>query len=93
MIAEDFGEVGTPERTRFDMECDAFILGERLKEERTKAGFTQKQMAEKAGINKSLVSKVENGYSDIKISSLVKMFSVLGLSLGFSVNRQTASVV
>ena len=31
MIAEDFGEVGTPERDAFELSCDAFIIGERLK--------------------------------------------------------------
>lgn len=28
LIAEDFGAIGTPEREQFDMECDAFIIGE-----------------------------------------------------------------
>jgi DNA-binding XRE family transcriptional regulator len=31
LISEDFGPVGSPERNQFDMECDAFILGEQLK--------------------------------------------------------------
>ena len=31
-ITEDFGEIGTPERTKFEAGADAFILGERLKE-------------------------------------------------------------
>ena len=34
LIAEDFGVPGTLERAQFDMECDAFIIGEQLKEER-----------------------------------------------------------
>ena len=31
LIAEDFGEVGTPERDEFERGCEAFIIGERLK--------------------------------------------------------------
>lgn len=87
LIAEDFGALGTPEREKFEMDCDAFILGERLREEREKAGFSQMQLAEKVGINKSLISKIENGFSDVKLSSLVKIFSALGLSLDFTLNR------
>ena len=40
-ITEDFGAEGTPTRMEFDADVDAFILGERLKEERQKAGLTQ----------------------------------------------------
>ena len=40
LIAEDFGQIGTPEREAFEMECDAFIIGEQLKDERLKAGLT-----------------------------------------------------
>jgi len=42
-IAEDFGAEGTPERLEFEAGADAFILGEKLKEERKKAGLTQEQ--------------------------------------------------
>lgn len=41
LIAEDFGQDGSLERDAFEMECDAFIIGEQLKEERRKAGLTQ----------------------------------------------------
>ena len=49
LIAEEFGAVGTPERDQFDMECDAFIIGEQLKEERQRAGLSQEQLAQKIG--------------------------------------------
>jgi tRNA-specific 2-thiouridylase len=44
-ITEDYGEEGTPSRMEFEARVDAFILGERLKEERRKAGLTQEQLA------------------------------------------------
>lgn len=47
MITEDFGELGTPERDQFELSGDAFIIGERLKLERKKAGMTQEQLAQK----------------------------------------------
>ena len=78
LIAEDFGAVGTPERDQFDMECDAFIIGEQLKEERQRAGLSQDQLAQKIGTKKSFISRVENGRADIQLSTLVRLFQGLG---------------
>ena len=78
IISEDFGEVGTPERDELELECDAFIIGEQLKEKRIKAGLTQEQLADKVGTKKSFISRVERGHSDIQLSTLVKLFQGLG---------------
>ena len=78
LIAEDFGEVGSPEREAFDMECDAFIIGEQLKAERLKAGLTQDELAGKIGTKKSYISRVERGMADIQLSTLVKLFRGVG---------------
>ena len=78
LITEDFGAVGTPEREQFDMECDAFIIGEQLKEERRKAGLTQEQLADRIGTKKSFISRVERGRADIQLSTLVKLFHGVG---------------
>ena len=51
-----YGRKGTPSRDRFDREAEAFILAERLKEERRKAGLTQEQLAAKIGTKKSYIS-------------------------------------
>ena len=40
-----YGRKGTPSRDRFDREAEAFILAERLKEERRKAGLTHVQLS------------------------------------------------
>lgn len=78
LIAEDFGVPGSAERNAYDMECDAFIIGEQLKAERARAGLTQEQLAEKMGSKKSFISRIENGRADIQISTLVKLFHGLG---------------
>lgn len=78
LIAEDFGQLGTPERDEFDREAEAFILAERLKEERKKAGLTKQQLADKIGTKKSYISRIENGKSDVQLSTLFKIFHGLG---------------
>lgn len=82
-ITEDFGVEGTPTRIEFD--ADAFILGERLKEERQKAGLTQEQLANKIGTKKSYISRVENGHTDIQVSTLLKIFQGLGRRVSLTI--------
>lgn len=84
MISEDFGKIGTPERDAFELSCDAFIIGERLKHERIKAGMTQEQLAQKIGTKKSFISRVENGRTDIQLSTLSRIFSGLGKRVAVS---------
>lgn len=78
LITEDFGELGTPERTAFELSCDAFIIGERLRAERISLGMTQEQLAQKIGTKKSFISRVENGHVDIQLSTLSRVFYGLG---------------
>ena len=85
LIEEDFGKIGTPQRDAFEMECDAFIIGEQLKEERLKAGFTQEELAVKIGTKKSYISRMEKGKADIQLSTLVKVFHGLGREVSIRV--------
>lgn len=78
LIAEDFGLSGTPEREMFDRDAETFILAERLREERLKAGLTQKQLAERIGTKKSYISRLENGRADVQLSTLFRIFEGLG---------------
>ncbi|MCQ2186575.1 MAG: helix-turn-helix domain-containing protein [Bacteroidales bacterium] len=85
LIIEDFGEIGTPERDAFEIECDAFIIGEQLKEERKKAGLTQEELAQRIGTKKSFISRVENGKADIQLTTLAKLFQGLGRRVSIQV--------
>ena len=85
LITEDFGAVGTPDRDQFEMECDAFVIGEQLKIERLKAGLTQEQLADKIGTKKSFISRVERGLADIQLSTLVRLFRGLGRQISVRV--------
>ena len=85
LIPEDFGSTGFPQRDQFEMECDAFIIGEQLKEERLRAGLTQEQLAARIGTKKSFISCVEIGYADIQLSTSVKHFRGLGRQISVKV--------
>lgn len=84
LITEDFGALGTEERNAFEASCEAFIIGEQLKNERLKAGMTQEQLAAKIGTKKSYISRIENGHTDIQLSTLFRIFQGLGRKVSFT---------
>jgi hypothetical protein len=47
-------------------------LGEAIKEIREKRGYSQDQLAEKMNINRSTISKIENGKFGITVDYLVR---------------------
>jgi HTH-type transcriptional regulator / antitoxin HipB len=72
-LDKKYGRIGTASRAEFESKAQAFIIGELLKEERTKANLTQEAMAEKTGTKKSYISRIENGRADIQLSTLFKL--------------------
>lgn len=74
-----YGKRGTEKRTEFEIKAKAFMIGEMIKEERHLAKLTQEQLANKIGAKKSFISRIENGRSDIQLSTL---FRLLEFGLG-----------
>ncbi len=77
-LDKEYGPIGTKKRDHFDMKAKAFAIGEILKEERRLAKMTQEELAQKTGTKKSFISRIENGHSDIQLSTLYKLIE-LGL--------------
>ncbi len=86
LLNAEYGNVGTPERDKFDDEAQTFCLAECLKDERKKAGLTQEQLAERIGTKKSYISKLENGHADIQLSTLFRIFNGLGKRIAVTVS-------
>ncbi|HCA43404.1 MAG TPA: transcriptional regulator [Bacteroidetes bacterium] len=68
-----YGKIGTEKRTKFEIKAKSFAIGEIIKAERKQAQLTQEQLAEKIGAKKSFISRIENGHSDIQLSTLYKL--------------------
>lgn len=56
-----------------------------LKEERLKAGLTQQQLAERIGTKKTYISRLENGKSDVQLSTLFRIFEGLGRRVSLTI--------
>lgn len=86
-LDEQYGAIGTPERNDFESGYEAFKLGVALQQLRKEQGLTQEQLANKCGTTKSYISRIENNASDIRLSTLIRIFKEgLGKDLRLSVN-------
>lgn len=55
-------------------------IGKVFKAQRKKMHITQVEMGDKIGISEKYVSRLENGYSGIKLQTLVKYVDALGIT-------------
>ncbi len=72
-LAIRYGKRGTQKRTEFEIKAKAFLIGELIKEERRIAKITQEELAERIGAKKSFISRIENGKTDIQLSTLYRL--------------------
>lgn len=86
LVTEQYGEIGSARRDRFEREYQEFKLGALIQEARLEKGLTQEELAEKCGTNKAYISKVENNIKDVRLSTLQKIVEVgLGGKLHLSI--------
>jgi len=86
-IDEQYGVLGTKQRDKFEEGYEAFKLGIMLQELRTQEGLTQEQLAKKCGTTKSYISRIENNASDIRLSTIMRIFREgFGKQIRLSIN-------
>ena len=71
-----YGEIGSEKRTEFEIKAKAFAIGEILRDASKEAHMTQEQLANKTGTRKSFISRIENGHSDIQLSTLYRLVEI-----------------
>lgn len=79
LLDEKYGELGTPSREQFNEESLAWFYGNMLRERRKELNLTQKQIADKIGREQSYIARVEQGKTDIQLSSFFRIAAVLGI--------------
>jgi DNA-binding XRE family transcriptional regulator len=77
------GKQGTPERSKFENELKVDILANQFKELRKRKQLTQTQLADKLGMEKGQISKIENGKFNLTLSTINKMATALGAKINF----------
>lgn len=56
-------------------------IGDRLREERLKAGLSQRELARRLGLSASMISQLESGFSKPSVGTLYAIVTELNLSL------------
>lgn len=85
-LDDRYGKIGTKKRLDFEIKAKAFAIGEILRAARKEAHMTQEQLAEKTGTRKSFISRIENGHSDIQLSTLYRIVEIgLGKRINLSI--------
>jgi len=85
-LEKQHGKQGSKKRAKYDADSLAYRLGVMLQEARKEAKITQEELAKRTGTKKSYISRIENGKSDIQLSTFYKLIEFgLGKTLNISV--------
>ena len=57
------------------------MIGNMVQIHRKKAGLTQKELAELAGVGKTIIYDIEKGKNTIRMNSLMKILSALNIGV------------
>lgn len=80
-LDEEYGAIGTEERTKFEEEAKAFYAVQILLQARKDAKVTQSELAQRVGTTKSYISKIENGVIEPSVGLFFRLINALGLRI------------
>jgi ribosome-binding protein aMBF1 (putative translation factor) len=85
LLDRKYGKRGTSARTAFEEKAFANYYAEILKERRKELKITQKELAERIGKERSYIAHIEQGETDMQLSSFIRISRALGLHLSLDV--------
>jgi DNA-binding XRE family transcriptional regulator len=77
VVEKTYGKVGKTKRDDYEKELKMEVLGEFLRQVRRKKNYTQEQVAEIMGTDKTYISKIENNLKDTKLTTIRKYVEAL----------------
>ncbi len=80
-LTKKYGKEGSATRLEFKEKAMSYYYGSILKERRKELHLTQEDIAKKINKNRSYISRVEKGETDLQVSSLTILLNALGLDL------------
>ena len=75
------GSLGTPSRDRYEANIQDFLVGVEIRKAREAKHLTQEQLAERMGITRAQVSRIEHG-KNLSINAIRRAFKALGVQGG-----------
>ena len=81
------GRKGTKKRDKFEQELNLEILAETIKAARLNQQLSQEALGKLVGVQKSQISKIENNFTDARLSTLLKIFYALNVKVNFTAEQ------
>ncbi len=78
VLDELYGKIGTKEREEFRNEAYAFCVGQVILDARKQMKITQSELAEKVGVDKSYISRIERGNIEPGAGLFYRIIEALG---------------
>jgi len=85
------GEIGTPDRDRYEFDLKIEILGEMIKAVRKERNLTQEELGKLIGVQKAQISKLERNTKNVTLDTILKVFEALQAKIKFSVQVNEAN--
>lgn len=85
LLDRKYGKRGTATRTAFEEKALSRYYAEILKERREELHLTQEELAKKTGKERSYISRIERGETDMQLSSFLGISNALGLQFRLSI--------
>ena len=76
---EKYGPAGSPSRVEFEAKAKAWYYAELLRDERKRQKLTQQELGERIGKKREYISSLEQGKTDMQLSTFMLIARALGL--------------
>jgi len=85
LLDKEYGKTGTPSRNAFHEKALAYYYGEILKDRRKELKITQQQLADRVGKDRSYIAYIEQGKTDMQLSTFLNITNALELKFSLGV--------
>jgi len=86
------GEVGTPERDRFEYELQMDLIGKAIKQTRQERNLTQEELGKLIGVQKAQISRLESNASNVTMDTLMRVFTALQAKVKLQIELPNLSI-
>ena len=86
------GQVGTPNRDRFEYELQMDMIGKAIRQTRRERHLTQEELGKLIGVQKSQISRLENNASNATIDTLMRVFTALKAKVTFQIELSQTQI-
>ena len=80
------GKPGTPERDAYEEEIKLYAIGAAIRETRKQQSLTQEELGQMVGVQKSQISRIENG-KNLTFATVLKLFKAMNISVNLDIDK------